>query len=314
MRPTARGLLGMLLTASAMSQAAPIACPAADAKIPDVSASHDGCNALDTYYKTLRSKRPDWQTVYRCAKQERDDAVLMMLYANGYGVRRDIDRAIAHACRVDGAVAETTPRIEHLQRIKAGQEKGPFDLCDDVTSGMMTGFCATVAEAAAGMERNDALVRLAARFTPGQRKQFAALRHATDAFAQASEAETDMSGTGRLAMVVEARATVQDGLLADLRAAEGGKLPAGTEVAFTAADKALNDTYRKVMALSTSGEGRIGYTTVTKDGIRTTQRSWIAYRDAWSAFAQARYPSVPAAAWKNRLTERRTAQLREWLE
>jgi uncharacterized protein YecT (DUF1311 family) len=115
-------------------------------------------------------------------------------------------------------------------------------------------------------------------------------------------------------MSIGARAAVLDELLADVKAAEQGKPPAGTNAAFAAADKALNDVYRKVMALPADGEGRVAHTTVTKQDIRATQRSWIAYRDAWAAFAQARYPAVDAAAWKARLTARRTAQLRTWLE
>ncbi|QCP11529.1 DUF1311 domain-containing protein [Pseudoduganella umbonata] len=253
--------------------------------------------------------------MHRCAVKDRNDAVLMMLYANGYGVPRDVDRAIGHACRVDSAPAELEGRLEHLQRMKGGQERKRFDLCDDITSGMMMGFCANIAEDAAGARRNEALARLGAAFPAAQQARYAALRKATDAFAQSVGGnETDLSGTARGAMSIGATAAVQDELLADLRAAEQGKLPPGTGAGFAAADKALNDAYRKVMALPADSEGRVAHTTVTKADIRTTQRAWITYRDAWSAFAQARYPGVPADAWKTRLTERRTAQLRTWLQ
>ncbi|HEX8602438.1 MAG TPA: lysozyme inhibitor LprI family protein [Pseudoduganella sp.] len=324
MRPALRPLagavlLGMLhaLHGAHAAPATPPACP------PDTANAHrtfifdgdKGCGAVGKYYDALASAKPDWPSVQRCAAQDRDNVVLMMLYANGYGVPRDLDRAIAHACLVDGAQAETEGRLEHLQRMKAGQDKARFDLCDDITSGMMGGFCTDIAENAKAAQRGAALARLGAQLTPVQRTRFAALRKATDAFAQdVGEAETDMSGTARAALSIGAQAAVQDELLADLRAAEGGKLPAGTDGGFAAADKALNDVYRKVMALPVDEQGRVGYTTVTKQGIRTTQRAWIACRDAWTAFAQARYPSVPAAAWKTRLTERRTAQLRAWLD
>jgi uncharacterized protein YecT (DUF1311 family) len=319
LRILAGGLMaGMLQVVHADNAAAgPAACPAgaARAEAPGIFEGYQGCNPLGKYYDALRSARPDWQPVHRCAVQDRNDAVLMMLYANGYGVPRDVGRAITHACRVDSAPAEIEGRVEHLQRIEAGQDKAPFDLCDDITSGMMGGFCADIAENAKAAQRNAALARLDAQSTPVQRTGFAALRKATDAFARSvGENETDLSGTARAAMSIGAQAAVQDELLADLRAAEGGKLPGGTGAGFAAADKALNDVYRKVMALPVDGQGRVGDTTVTKNGIRTTQRAWIAYRDAWTAFAQARYPSVPAAAWQARLTERRTAQLRAWLD
>ncbi|GGY12134.1 DUF1311 domain-containing protein [Massilia dura] len=311
-------LAGMLQVAQAANAGtAPAACPAASAngELPIIFDGYKGCNPLGKYYDALQSAGPDWQAVHRCAVQDRNEAVLMMLYANGYGVPRDIDRAITHACRVDGAQAETEGRLEHLQRMKAGQDRQPFDLCDDITSGMMGGFCAGVAENAQGARRNAALTKLGAPFTPAQRTRFAALRKAADAFARSvGENETDLSGTARAALSIGAQAAVQDELLADLRAAEAGKLPGGTEAGFTAADKGLNDVYRNVMALPADDQGRVGHTTVTKSDIRTTQRAWIAYRDAWTAFAQARYPAVPAAAWKARLTGRRAAQLRAWLE
>ncbi len=311
-------LAGMLQVGQAANAGtAPAACPAAspNGALPIIFDGYEGCNPLGKYYDALKSARPDWRPVHRCAVQDRNDAVLMMLYANGYGVPRNIDRAIAHACRVDGAQAETEGRLAHLRRMKAGQDRAPFDLCDDITSGMMMGFCANVAERADGAERNAALTRLGMPFTPAQRTRFAALRKAADAFARSvAENETDLSGTARAAMSIGAQAAVQDELLADLRAAEAGKPPAGTEARFTAADKALNDVYRKVMALPADDQGRVGYTTVTKADIRATQRTWIAYRDAWTAFAQARYPDVPGVAWKARLTGRRAAQLRAWLE
>jgi uncharacterized protein YecT (DUF1311 family) len=309
--------LGAAMLLQAAAAAAPAACPASapDAQLPIIFDGYKGCNPLGKYYEARRSTKPDWQAVHRCAVQDRNEAVLMMLHANGFGVPRDIDRAIGHACRVDSAPAELEGRIGHLQNIKAGKDKEPFDLCDDITSGMMMGFCADVAEGAEGARRNAEMTRLDQSFTAAQRTRFAALRKATEAFARnVGDHETDLSGTARAAMSIGARAAVLDELLADVKAAEQGKPLAGTNAAFAAADKALNDVYRKVMALPVDGEGRVAHTTVTKQDIRTTQRSWIAYRDAWAAFAQARYPAVGAAAWKARLTARRTAQLRTWLE
>lgn len=314
-RMVASGMLAVLLQAHAA--AAPADCPAqaADAQLPIIFDGYEGCNPLGKYYEALRSARPDWQAVHRCAVQDRNDAVLMMLHANGFGVPRDIDRAIGHACRVDSAQAEIEGRLEHLRRMKAGQDRKPFDLCDDITSGMMMGFCASVADTGESARRDAALARFDKALTPAQRARFAALRKAADAFARhVGDNETDLSGTARAAMAIGARAAVLDELLADVEAVGQGRLPAGTDAAFAAADKALNEVYRKVMALPADGQGRVAHTTVTKAAIRTTQRSWIAYRDAWTAFAQSRYPAVPAAAWKTRLTERRTAQLRTWLE
>jgi uncharacterized protein YecT (DUF1311 family) len=252
--------------------------------------------------------------VLQCARKDRNEAVLMMLHANGYGVPRDVNAAIAHACQVGGAQAEIESRLEHLEQLKAGPEKEPFDLCDDITSGMMGGFCASLAEDRATAQREAALRELVRGFTPEQRQRFDALRQAGEAYGrQRGEEETDLTGTLRVAFTIEAQAAVRDELLADLRAAERGTKPPGNERTLAAADKELNAVYRKVMAVPVNAEGRIGDSTVTRAGIRSTQRQWLVYRDAWVAFARARYPAVPADAWLTRLTQRRTALLREWL-
>ncbi len=45
--------------------------------------------------------------------------------------------------------------------------------------------------------------------------------------------------------------------------------------------------------------------------LKEAQRAWITYRDAWVAFAAARYPSVPVIAWKMKLTQERVAHLKK---
>jgi hypothetical protein len=49
---------------------------------------------------------------------------------------------------------------------------------------------------------------------------------------------------------------------------------------------------------------------VTKDGIRDAQRKWVAYRDAWTAFAARRYPKRSADEWKAWITSVRVEQLK----
>ena len=45
--------------------------------------------------------------------------------------------------------------------------------------------------------------------------------------------------------------------------------------------------------------------------LRDAQRKWIKYRDAWIAFATARYSSVPAIDWKMELTRERLDHLKK---
>ncbi|KAB0327515.1 DUF1311 domain-containing protein [Janthinobacterium lividum] len=77
-----------------------------------------------------------------------------------------------------------------------------------------------------------------------------------------------------------------------------------------ALDKELNAIYGKLMKKpAQTHAGAVG-----KDGIRATQRLWLAYRDAWMNFGAVRYPSVTSDSWGGLLTSRRNVQLHDLLE
>lgn len=51
----------------------------------------------------------------------------------------------------------------------------------------------------------------------------------------------------------------------------------------------------------------------TNAGIKSTQRKWVKYRDSWVKFAAARYPQVKVDILKTWLTEKRAAELKDFL-
>ena len=60
--------------------------------------------------------------------------VLMMLYANGLGVQRNLDLSIRLAsCNVPGSLEEIQNRVDHLKRLKWIPFTKSFDFCDDVS-------------------------------------------------------------------------------------------------------------------------------------------------------------------------------------
>ncbi|KAB8063990.1 DUF1311 domain-containing protein [Janthinobacterium violaceinigrum] len=137
------------------------------------------------------------------------------------------------------------------------------------------------------------------------------LQAAVSKFADARAAnETDLSGTARAALSIAARTAELDLLARDVREYEGGKLPPALSKAQLAAlDKELNAIYGKLMKKPAEPyAGAVG-----KDGIRATQRLWLAYRDAWISFGAVRYPSVTSDTWAGLLTARRNAQLQDLL-
>ena len=237
-------------------------------------------------------------------------ATLATMYANGTGVPRDLDVAIAYACLINGAPVEMQGRLKHLAELKAkGPGAKPFDICDDATSGAMEGFCAERDGDVANAKRKVELAKLADRMTGASRAAFDKLRQAEQAFVKASsDNEVDMSGTARGMLIVGSQQGHEEAFMATLRGVLAGKLESVSRAGET--DKRLNTTYAKVMALKdTSGLG-----TVDKKDIKATQRVWLAYRDAFLAFAKVVAPTVPADTLAATLTDARTKDLAAFLQ
>jgi uncharacterized protein YecT (DUF1311 family) len=232
-------------------------------------------------------------------------AILMMLYANGRGVQRNLSLAIKLACAVGEAPAEIEGRVAHLNSMKSSPGKQPFDFCDDVTSGFMMGHCRALEEERQKAVRQRALDGLVGGWPAADRKAFDALMHAFDAFVQARTGnEVDLSGTDRAAALIDAEAGMKQAFLERLKDAERGTLPALGPADHAAADAELNRVYAQALRSDLSGS------TVTAAGIKATEKAWIRYRDAWVAFGAQRYPRLPAEAWKALLTRERIEQLR----
>lgn len=291
---------------------------------PDAAARErlGGCDSESLYYAD--GNRPNYVDARLCAYLERDkgdelvfggSAVLMMLYANGQGVTRNLELAKRFACEVQGAPAELDGRLQHLAEMaKSGANNEIFDVCDDVTSGYMMGFCASRSADKAKVDRDKRVTALGKNWKDADRAAFARLRAAADAYFDAVvEGEVDMSGTARGAMAVGARENLEDSLVTSLTAFEEGRLPKATAEEFAAADKALNASYAVAMkaAKPIEGENFSNLGTVSPEGIRTAERAWIKYRDAWVAFGAHKYPAVSDYAWRTYFTRERAAALKE---
>ncbi|WP_257388553.1 lysozyme inhibitor LprI family protein [Tahibacter caeni] len=302
---------------------AKLAVPAADQ--PDAAARErlQGCDSETLYYAD--GGKPDYVQARLCAYVERDkgndivfggSGVLMMIYANGDGVARNIELARKFACETEGAPAELDGRLEHLDAMaKAGAKAGRLDLCDDITSGFMMGFCADRGASAAKVERDRRVSALTAQWSAADRAALTRLRGAADAYFDAVvDGEVDMSGTARGAMAVGAREDLENGFAAALDAFEHDKLPTGDAAAFAAADKALNASYAAALQYvrQQGTDGSNG--TVTTDGIRAAERAWIKYRDAWVAFGAQKYPTVGADAWRAHFTAERERALKDLVD
>jgi uncharacterized protein YecT (DUF1311 family) len=284
-----------------------------------VQSPPEDCDSASSYYGIDRPV--DYVAARACAERERiaqaewgigGDEVLMMIHANGRGVPRDLVLAQRYACGFGDARAERGLRFGHLRAMaREGDAAAPIDVCDDITSGYMAGACETIADAVADAKRTREYATLTADWTPTQRTRLTELRKAATAFfAEASWGEQDMSGTAHIAMALEAGRALDDAMFARIQAAERGEFPTGDAASAAAADAALNTAYRQTLASYRREEAKPDFFgTVRAETIRDAQRLWVAYRDAWLAFARERYPAVADAAWAALLTRERTDAL-----
>ena len=276
------------------------------------------CVAPDLYYDALGANggaRADWETVRHCAFAQRDNGVLMMLYSNGLGVPKNPKLALKYACTLPSAQAEMSGRVEHLVTRMLDNTGGRFDLCDDITSGKMQGECTAVGERQDAKARDRDLAAIIKKWPPQHQTALRDVQKTMDSFAiWRAQAEVDSGGTLAASFAIDAKASEIALFIADLRGAEKGKAPGFSEAGSMQLDKRLDALYQKIMEQTPTGqgEGDTIYGTVNKDGVRSVQRAWLAYRDAWVGFGAQRYPAVKPWAWKAMLTERRIKQLAEF--
>jgi uncharacterized protein YecT (DUF1311 family) len=303
-----------------------------DVPIPeqDIGTAPLACSAVDLYYgKDGLGEERDYAAARQCAYQEHKNgrdpnpgsvfegsSILMMLYANGQGVPRNIQLAKRFVCETGGAPAEIMGRFEHLDAIAQGKDIDPMDFCDDVTSGMMGGMCAFLHSHYEQYRRDKQWTVLQTSWTEAQRAALEQLRMvANDYFELSASEEHDMSGSARIAIATEISETSNIVLLDDILRLEDGWRPPPNTLAFAETDSAMNDVYREVVARVEAelpeGGGPGDYGTVYPEGIRQTQNRWLDYREAWVNFAASHYPEISADTWRAWLTERRSQALKE---
>lgn len=291
-----------------------IPAPRGDASISALGSSAAKCDSESLYYGFDGPAQPT--KARECAYRELGqglpfggEAILTMIYANGKGAQRNLDLALKFACGMATiAPAEKADRVVHLEKLKAeGWTGSNFDVCDDITSGYMAGFCADKQDRFDEAELGRRLHTITARWRPEDQQALALLGRAAKRFFKArSENEVDLSGTERAAFIFAENAKLETSFVADIGRFERGDLP-NPHADFATADALLNSAYSKLMK---SGP-QIVPGAPTVDGVRQTERLWIPYRDAWTKFGQTRYPATRADSWQTWSTQQRIEQLKD---
>ncbi len=239
-------------------------------------------------------------------------AMLTVLYANGEGTARNLPLALRFACEAEGAPAEIGGRLETLKALRSAgtASSDKFTFCNDITSGFMLGFCSAIEAETADQDRKVAYHQIAAHWPEADRKAFATLVAAEDAYSEAhARGEINLGGTARAAEESDAEQALRENFVTAIKSFDEKKLPERSAAAATAADQELNRVYRAAVALADAQKSNYG--AVQPDGIRAAERSWLKYRDSWVEFAHLHYASVPRKSWLALLTLDRISVLKE---
>lgn len=277
------------------------------------------CDTQKLYYGDGVQK-PNYPAALQCGWYERTHpdphvgdmflgpGVLTMLYANGHGVPQNYGLAIRFACEDQWtSEAEGAARIGHLEAMRDGTDKGKFDLCDDITSGLSMGACQAIDSMRYAGPRANKIAAEAAALPAPAKASLPALQRAEKAFEEErSGNEVDMSGTARGMFYEQELSTLSDQFLINLQRFRKDDVPAATPHDLAELDAKLNTAYRSLM---NAPADKWEFGTIKPDGIRKTERAWLNLVDAWMRFGHAAYPQLSETRLRAQLIRLRLHQL-----
>ncbi|GEM_PF-889941 len=237
--------------------------------------------------------------------------MLMTIYANGRGAKKDLDLAVHMACATWSAPVDNDTLVQALDiRRRGGPADEPFDYCRDVVPGssnVSAPVCLAHEARQAQPVRAAKLAALTQGFSPTARQAYAALNVAEARFVEVRQANEAPPGAMNRGVPLRISEDAQDFHVEQLEQLSGAARVTGVGE-HREYDGSLNRIYAVAMGeLPPRGPGQLG--DITREGVRETERAWIAYRDAWLAFAPVAWPKASTEALAARLTRDRVGQL-----
>lgn len=233
---------------------------------------------------------------------------LAEIYANGWGVPRQPMLALAFVCHASDVPAELNYQVTTLYNTRHEKQlKKEFKFCDHITSGRSIYECSGTEEKVATIKRKVKLDQLLANWSEQHKKEYQALALKAEKYWKShAYDELDMSGTLAPTTAMNSVADARETFLADLVAFEKGKYSA-KKGDYHALMKAINKNYQILM----NKPHVVLFGTVSRDAVKVTQNSWLAYRDSYLELIKQRYPSIPHNDVMAQIATTRLAELKE---
>jgi hypothetical protein len=291
---------------------------------PEIAKLPKNCSALDLYYgngadhlqKALVCGLAGWARMGATSNpgnenhldDETNFSALAMLFANGEGVHANLPLAEHFACESGDFIDTNTV----LGVIAANQK---LDICSASYGSKSDFYCLPLNRdrTAAQLKAEEANVK---RVLPSRiLTDFVKLDEARTAFLTAHSFEQPAVNAGQERESITESNDADRVWLRALTAIEAGSPPPGVMDAadFSSADADLNAAFKTALTSTTqncpatppSGDPPC----VSPAIVRTAQRAWLRYREAWVQMGAARWPEVSADKWRSWLTVERIGEL-----
>jgi uncharacterized protein YecT (DUF1311 family) len=234
-------------------------------------------------------------------------AGLAMIYAGGKGVPPNLQLAIRFACEIQGGWDDGTPVAKMLEEKRThGTLRVDFDICETPTGRQLNFTCLLRNQGRVARE----ITAAEKRFNlgpPQQQTAFRRLRAARDAFLSAHSVEEPNGTTGAVQSAMQDEIDIDHAWVDLLDRFSAGKLPQHSKEDYLKADADLNDAYQGAQASAATCNSEF---CVSSTQLLALERAWLAYRDAWVAYATIRWPAVSADSWRTWLTLEQTEDLK----
>ncbi len=246
----------------------------------------------------INGQTKDLDFARRCCLSRGDcPQTLAMIFANGWGVRRDYDAATYFLCHSEEVIApaEATGMLEQIAAMRTAKNPEDLDYCEQITSGYGMSVCQQLENdrAAPGLEARIAAVEK--MLDPSGKKALAALRKAADAFAEKDGdryAEDNRGGTIYGAVSSGAHQQGFETFVTTLERYAKARTKAADAAAAQRADAQLNKAFGQARQAFEKCDWCQETETIRREVLRDAQRAWIAYRDAWKALYRLRWKGV----------------------
>lgn len=258
-----------------------------------------------------------------CLVLGRCNRELAVIFANGWGVRRNYDAAAWYLCHAEDEMApdEQSGMLEHLDGMRHARRPRDLDYCEETTSGLGAGWCEKLKFdrlQVGWQQRMDVVGR---KLGDRARRALADLQAAAYAFIAEDAgfpSEGDKGGTLRAAQEISDQEAATAAFVADLERLTRSRAPAVTAAVRRRREEALSEAYSTAEAALKHCRGcASSYASgAGTDDLRQNQVLWIKLRDAWIGFYSARWQGAAPAEDLEReistlMTRRRAAQLRQ---